>query len=154
MNKVSFFISVTVAVLFNVISASSVQAQDQKIEQAVKHRKAAFTLMATYVNRLVQTTQGQRPFNSKQALADAQTMELLAALPWEGFVDGSSIGITKAKPDIWLEREEFDQLALKLQSAVKEVRAQAQSGDLARLTKSVGAMRDVCAKCHKQFRLD
>ena len=41
-------------------------AQDRKIEQAIKHRKAAFTLMATYVNRMVQTVDGHRPFDAKQ----------------------------------------------------------------------------------------
>ena len=61
--------------------SSVTHAQDRKIEQAIKHRKAAFTLMATYVNRMVQTVDGHRPFDAKQMAQDAKTVELLSKLP-------------------------------------------------------------------------
>jgi hypothetical protein len=33
-------------------------AQDRKTEQAIKHRRAAFTVMSTYFSRLLQTVEG------------------------------------------------------------------------------------------------
>jgi cytochrome c556 len=80
------------------------QAQDKKIEQAIKHRRAAFTLMSTYFSRLLQTAEGDRPFDAR-LLQPMRTIELLSHLPWEGFAPGTKEH--RAKEDIWLEEERF-----------------------------------------------
>lgn len=130
------------------------QAQDRRTEQAIKHRKAAFALMATYVNRMVQTADGNRPFDVKQMTQDAKTVELLSKLPWEGFIDGSERGDTRAKDDIWLEDEKFKRYANDLQVKASAVSVGAESGDLKRFKTAMGQMRDVCSTCHKAFRKD
>ncbi len=129
-------------------------AQDRKIEQAIKHRKAAFTLMATYVNRMVQTVDGHRPFDAKQMAQDAKAVELLSKLPWEGFVEGSERGDTRAKDDIWFEDEKFKRYATDLQVKTIAVSSAAESGDLKRFGAAVGQMREACNTCHKAFRKD
>lgn len=129
-------------------------AQDRKIEQAIKHRKAAFTLMATYVNRMVQTVDGYRPFDAKLMAQDARTVELLSKLPWEGFVEGSERGDTRAKDDIWFEEDKFNRYANDLQAKTTAVTAAAESGDLKRFKTAVSQMRDACNTCHKAFRKD
>jgi len=134
--------------------SSVTHAQDRKIEQAIKHRKAAFTLMATYVNRMVQTVDGHRPFDAKQMAQDAKTVELLSKLPWEGFVEGSERGDTRAKDDIWFEDDKFKRYANDLQVKTAAVTTAAESGDLKRFKAAVGQMRDACNTCHKAFRKD
>lgn len=129
-------------------------AQDRKIEQAIKHRKAAFTLMATYVNRMVQTVDGHRPFDAKQMAQDAKAVELLSKLPWEGFVEGSERGDTRAKDDIWFEEDKFKRYANDLQTKTAAVTVAAELGDLKRFQAAVGQMRDACNTCHKAFRKD
>ena len=129
-------------------------AQDRKIEQAIKHRKAAFTLMATYVNRMVQTVDGHRPFDAKQMAQDAKVVELLSKLPWEGFVEGSERGDTRAKDDIWFEEDKFKRYANDLQIKTAAVTVAAESGDLKQFQAAVGQMRDACNTCHKAFRKD
>ena len=129
-------------------------AQDRKIEQAIKHRKAAFTLMATYVNRMVQTVDGHRPFDAKQMAQDAKVVELLSKLPWEGFVEGSERGDTRAKDDIWFEEDKFKRYANDLQTKTAAVTVAAESGDLKQFQAAVGQMRDACNTCHKAFRKD
>ena len=136
------------------LQGSFAHAQDRKIEQATKHRKAAFTLMATYVNRMVQTVDGHRPFDAKQMTQDAKTVELLSKLPWEGFVEGSERGDTRAKDDIWFEDEKFKRYATDLQVKTIAVTSAAESGDLKRFGAAVGQMRDACNTCHKAFRKD
>jgi cytochrome c556 len=130
------------------------QAQDRKIEQAINHRKAAFTLMATYVNRMVQTVDGNRPFDAKLMAQDARTVELLSKLPWEGFVEGSERGDTRAKDDIWFEEDKFKRYANDLQTKTSAVTVAAESGDLKRFKAAVSQMRDACNTCHKAFRKD
>ena len=136
------------------LQSSFAQAQDRKIEQAIKHRKAAFTLMATYVNRMVQTVDGHRPFDAKQMTQDAKTVEFLSKLPWEGFVEGSERGDTRAKDDIWFEDDKFKRYANDLQVKTIAVTTAAESGDLQRFKSAVGQMRDACNTCHKAFRKD
>ena len=134
--------------------SSVTHAQDRKIEQAIKHRKAAFTLMATYVNRMVQTVDGHRPFDAKLMAQDARTVELVSKLPWEGFVEGSERGDTRAKDDIWFEEDQFKRYANELQAKTAMVTFAAESGDLKRFKAAVGQMRDACNTCHKAFRKD
>ncbi|MEH0168520.1 c-type cytochrome [Roseateles microcysteis] len=130
------------------------QAQDRKIESAIKHRKSAFTLMSTYVNRLVQTSEGGRPYNAAQSLEDARAVEFLSRLPWEGFVPGSERGDTRAKDDIWFEEDRFKTLATELQSRAGAMTKAAESGNLPRLRSTIDDLRDVCSRCHKVFRKD
>ena len=56
-------------------------AQDRKTEQAIKHRRAGFTLMSTYFSRLLQSVEGDRPFNPSLVISDARTVETLSRLP-------------------------------------------------------------------------
>lgn len=143
-------IGLTVALL----TTGTSQAQDRKIEAAIKHRKAAFTLMSTYVNRLVQTVEGGRPFDAARSLEDARSVEIISRLPWEGFVPGSERGETRAKDDIWFDEDRFRKLATELQSRTGALARAAESRDLQRLKVAVEDMRDTCNRCHKAFRRD
>lgn len=127
-------------------------AQDRKAEQAIKHRRAAFTLMSTYFSRLLQTVEGDRPFDARMVAADAQMVEILSRLPWEGFAPGSERGDTRAKDDIWLEEDRFKQLAQDLQRQTAELSRVASTGDLGRLKSAFMQVRDTCNNCHRAFR--
>lgn len=127
-------------------------AQDRKTEQAIKHRRAAFTLMGTYFSRLLQTVEGDRPFDARQVKADAHMVELLSRLPWEGFTPGSEHGDTKAKDDIWFEEERFRRLAVELETRTTAMAKATETGDLKKLKLVFEQTRDVCTACHKDFR--
>jgi len=64
--------------------------------RAIKHRRAGFTLMSTYFSRLLQSVEGDRPFNPSLVISDARTVETLSRLPWEGFVPGSELAGQRA----------------------------------------------------------
>lgn len=135
------------------VVAPSVWGQQTKGDQDIRHRRAAFTLMSSYFERLVQTAEGGRPYDPKAALKDAQTVEALSKLPWAGFVPGSESGNTRASPDIWLEEERFRSLALDMQDQVQKLRAVAETEDLNQLKAAVGIARKSCGACHDVFRL-
>jgi cytochrome c556 len=146
----SFFKHVVVTAVL--LASLAVAAQDRKIEQSIKHRKAAFTLMSTYFSRLLQTVEGDRPFDKALVAADAKTVALLARLPWEGFVPGSESGDTKAKEDIWFEEAQFKKLADELQFKSAALAKVAESGELKAIKTAFDATRDTCNVCHKAFR--
>jgi cytochrome c556 len=153
MNAVRLLRQGLVATMF-VAGASSGLTQDRRAEQAIKHRRAAFTLMTTYLNRMVQTSEGQRPFDAARMASDARVVEFLSKLPWEGFIDGSERGNTRAREDIWLEDEKFKKYAADMQSQAGEVVRAADSADLKRFQSAVARLRDNCAACHKAYRKD
>ncbi|HBH37451.1 MAG: cytochrome c [Curvibacter sp.] len=129
-------------------------AQDRRTEQAIKHRRAAFTLMATYVNRLVQTAEGQRPFDARLTTADARVVAQLSQLPWEGFIEGSERGDTRAREDIWLDDDKFKAYAADLQRQSLTLVTVTEAGDLKRFKATLVEMRNTCSACHKAYRKD
>ena len=126
--------------------------QDRKAEQSIKHRRAAFTLMSTYFSRLLQTVEGDRPFDARQVAADAKIVEALSHLPWEGFAPGTERGDTKAKEEIWLDDEQFKKLQKELQGKTADLSRAAESGSLSSLKAEFSLTREVCNACHKEFR--
>lgn len=130
----------------------STWAQDRNAERAIKHRRAAFALMSTYFSRLLQTVEGDRPFDPGQVMSDAQIVEQLSRLPWEGFAPGSERGDTRAKEDIWLEEDRFKQLSQDMQARTAELSQAASTGDLAKLKSAFAKTRETCNTCHKEFR--
>ena len=127
-------------------------AQDRKAEQAIKHRRAAFVLMSTYFSRLLQTVEGDRPFDPVLVAKDARLVEELSRLPWEGFAPGTERGDTRAKEEIWLDEEHFRRLTVELQARTSDLSKVAASGNVARLKVAFEQTRDVCNACHKEFR--
>lgn len=127
-------------------------AQDRKSEQSIKHRRAAFTVMSTYFSRLLQTVEGHRPFNALQVKSDAQLVEILSHLPWEGFAPGTEHGETKAKEDIWFEEDRFKKLGADLELKTSALTRAAETSDLKKIKQAFEQTRDACNACHKDFR--
>ena len=134
------------------LSITSMAQEDRKIDQAIKHRKASFTLMSTYWSRILQTVEGDRPYDANAVITDAKKVEYLSRLPWEGFVAGSERGDTKAKDDIWLDEEQFKKLAKELEVKTTNLVKVADLKDLKKLKVAFEQARDVCSACHKEFR--
>lgn len=108
--------------------------------------------MSTYFSRLLQTVEGDRPFDPRQVAADAKTVEALSHLPWEGFAHGTERGDTRAKEDIWLEEERFKKRQKELQGQAADLSRAAESGHLARLNAEFLLTREICNGCHQDFR--
>ena len=129
-------------------------AQLNSSDAAIRHRKAAFTLMNTYFVRMYQVTEGERPYKPEEMIESARLVEMISKLPWTGFAPGSDSGNTKAKPDIWLEEERFKQLAERMQGEVSRLHAATQTRDLRIIKAAFGRARESCQACHKVFRAD
>lgn len=131
---------------------SSAQAQFAKPEDAIKYRKAAFTLMASHNGRLGAMAQGRVPFDAKAATENAEIVAEMAKLPWAAFVEGSDSGDTKAKAEIWKDNAKFKDYAGKLQSESVKLVAAAKSGNQDAFKTAFGATAGTCKTCHDDFR--
>ncbi|MGE5301921.1 MAG: c-type cytochrome [Alphaproteobacteria bacterium] len=70
------------------------------------------------------------------------------------FPKGSTVGKTKAKPEIWQKSDVFSKDAKNLAKAASELLDAAKAGDDAAVTAKVKTLGDACGSCHKAFRAE
>ena len=145
------FLLLSVAALVGLGSAAPAFAQFQKPEDAVKYRKAAFTVMGTHFGRLGAMANGRMPYDAAAASANADVVVDMSKLPYAGFVEGTS-GTEKGAPkgNVWTERAKFDAAAKKMQDEVVKLAAAAKTE--AGLKAAFGPAAGTCKSCHDDFR--
>ena len=127
-------------------------AQFQKPEDAIQYRQAAFTLMGAHFGRIAGMAQGKIPFDAKAAQANADVLATVVNLLYTAFGEGTDLGDTKAKPQIWKEMPKFKELAEKMQTEVGKLQAATKTGNLDQIKIAVGDVGKSCKACHDNYR--
>ncbi len=127
-------------------------AQFAKPEDAIKYRKAAFTLMGAHFGRVAAMANGKVPFDAKVAADNAEVATAMSKLPYAGFVPGSDKGDTKAEPKIWTEMDKFNAGATKMQDEMVKLNVAAKGGNLDAIKAAVGETGKTCKACHDNYR--
>ena len=89
-------------------------AQFAKPEDAIKYRKAVFTVMGTHFGRVAAMANGRIPFDAKVAAESAEIATSMSKLPFVAFGPGTDKGETRAKPEIWTDTDKVKRLAEKM----------------------------------------
>jgi cytochrome c556 len=148
----------TISGLFSVVMAMAVtlpaQAQFAKPEDAVKYRKASFTVMAAHFGRLGAMANGRMPYDAKVAADNADVVMALSKLPWAAFGEGTDKGDTRAKPEIWKEAAKYKEAADKMQAEIVKLNTAAKAGNIDALKVAFGPAAASCKACHDNFRKD
>ena len=134
--------------------AAPAMAQFKNGEDAVKYRKAAFTVMANHFARVGAMASGRARLDAKVAAENAEIVESMSKLPWAGFLPGTDKGDTRALPEIWTEADAFKSGADKMQAAVAKLNAAAKTGNLDAVKTAFGAAGQTCKACHDDYRKD
>ena len=134
--------------------AMPAMAQFKNGEDAVKYRKAAFTVMANHFARVGAMTSGKQPFDAKVAAENVAIVDAMSKLPWAGFVAGTDKGDTRALPEIWTEADALKGGADKMQAAVVKLSAAAKTGNLDAVKTAFGEVGQTCKACHDDYRKD
>jgi len=134
--------------------AAPAQAQFAKPEDAIKYRKASFTVMAAHFGRLGAMANGRVPYDAKAAAENAEVVSALAKLPWTAFGDGTDKGETRAKPEIWKESAKFKEASDKMVAEMGKLNTAAKAGNLDALKAAFGPAAASCKACHDNFRKD
>ena len=127
-------------------------AQFAKPEDAIKYRKAAFTVMAAHFGRVAAMATGKMPFDAKAVAENAEVATMLSKLPFAGFVEGSDKGDTRAKPEIWSEMDKVKAGAAKMQEEMAKLNVAAKSGNMDAIKAAVGETGKTCKGCHDNYR--
>ena len=106
------------------------QAQFAKPEDAIKYRKASFTVMAAHFGRLGAMANGRAPYDAKAAADNADVVATLSKLPWAAFGEGTDKGDTRAKPEIWKEAAKYKEAADKMQAEIVKLNTAAKAGNI------------------------
>ena len=130
------------------------QAQFAKPEDAIKYRKASFTVMSAHFGRLGAMANGRVPYDAKAAAENAEVVSALAKLPWTAFGDGTDKGETRAKPEIWKESAKFKEASDKMVAEIGKLNTAAKAGNLDALKAAFGPAAASCKACHDNFRKD
>mgnify|MGYP000013414677 CR=1 FL=1 len=130
------------------------QAQFAKPEDAVKYRKASYTVMAAHFGRLGAMANGRTPYDAKAAAENAELVVALAKLPWAAFGEGTDKGDTRAKPEVWKEAAKFKEASDKMQAEVGKLNVAAKAGNVEALKAAFGPAAASCKACHDNFRKD
>lgn len=126
-------------------------AADQ-YEDAIKYRQSAFTLVKGNFGPMGAMVKGERPFDAAAFAEYAENLVALSRMTDDGFIDGSDLGDTKAKPEVWENRAEFDARMKDFREAVAELAVVAKSGDLDRIKPQFSAAAKSCKACHDDFK--
>ncbi|MGH8807763.1 MAG: c-type cytochrome [Noviherbaspirillum sp.] len=130
----------------------SAQAQFAKVEDAIKYRQSAFSVMGTHMGRVAAVVKGEKPYDKAAVEADVALIETMAKLPWNAFPAGSDLPNSKAKPEIWKEQDKVKAGVDKLQAEVVKLSTAAKSGDLNAIKVAFGGVGQSCKACHDNYR--
>jgi cytochrome c556 len=134
------------------MTALPAAAQFAKAEDAIKYRKASFTVMATHFSRIGAMAQGKVPFDAKAVAENAQLAAVMAPLPFTAFGEGTDKGDTRAKPEVWSQSDKFKAAARKMQEEITKLNAAAKTGDPGAIKAAFGGVGQSCKSCHDSFR--
>ena len=141
-------------ILASVAAALSMPAAAQfaKPEDAVKYRKASFTVIGAHFSRLGAMASGRAPFDAKVAADNADLVATLSKLPWAAFGEGTDKGETRAKPEIWKEAAKYKEASDKMQAEIAKLNTAAKAGNVDALKAAFGPAAASCKACHDNFR--
>jgi cytochrome c556 len=143
---------ITLAALVLASTALAAVAQQPKPEDEIKLRKSAYTLMGYNFASLGAMVQEKKPYNKDEAIRNADFVALLSTVPKTFFGDETKKGESKAKPEIWENKADFDKKMDRMMAETAKLPQIARSGDLAALKKQVAETGSACKACHDDYR--
>jgi len=142
---------ITVAAIVLASTALAAVAQQPKPEDEIKLRKAAYALVGYNFASLGAMAQEKKPYNKDEAIKNADFVAHLSTVPKAFFSEASKQGDTKAKPELWASKADFDKKMENMNTEAAKL-PQAARADLAALKKQVADTGATCKACHDDYR--
>lgn len=124
----------------------------QKPEDAIKYRRGVYAVIGWNFGPMAAMVKGDRPYDAAAFARHAEIVAYMSKLPLEGFVPGSDSGDTKAKPEIWLDMDDFKAKLEKMQGEAAKLAEVAKRGDLGAVRAQFGETGKSCKACHDEYR--
>lgn len=136
------------------VTALPAAAQFRNAEAAIKYRQSVMTVKGNHLARVFAMVNGQVPFDAKVAAENAEIVNILSSnAQFASFwVDGSDKGNTRAKPELWAEKDKFNAAVAKSQEDVAKLVAASKTGNLDQIKAAAGAVGASCKACHDAYQ--
>jgi cytochrome c556 len=145
-------LSLAALAVTGIVTALPAAAQFAKPEDAIKYRKAVFTVMAAHFGRIGAMAGGKAPFDAAAAQSNAEIATMMSKLPYVAFIAGTDTGDTRAKPNVWSDADKFKAAATKMQDEMAKLNVAAKSGNLDQIKAAFDPVGKACKACHDDFR--
>jgi cytochrome c556 len=145
-------ILLTAAAMAGMATALPAAAQFAKPDDAIKYRQSAMFLQSQHMARIGAMVNGRVPFDAKAVADNAEVLVTVTKLPFAAFIDGTDKGTTRAKPEIWAEKDKFMAGATKMQEEVVKLNAAAKTGTPEQVKAAFGAVGQACKGCHDNYQ--
>lgn len=142
-----------VAVLSLALTPSAGVAQDRAAQQT-KLRQSVFTVIGAQVTQMGAMASGRAPYDAAAFQLAAERAAFMATIAPDVFSTGSAAGNSKAKPDIWRNKADFDKLMADLGDKSAALSQAAKSGSLDSIRPAFAAATGTCKACHDKYKLD
>ena len=141
--------------LLAVTLAGSAVAQ-VKPEDAIKFRQSGYGFMAWNMQRIKMNVEGGN-FNKEEVIKAANAIQAIAnsgmgALYLPGTDKGTGWEPTRAKANIWTDREKLGKVATEFNKEANEMAKIAATGDAAAIGVQLGKLGGTCKGCHDDFK--
>jgi cytochrome c556 len=124
---------------------------------AVENRRAAFTLIGNSFRPFGAILRGGASYDQSEAEKRGARIAFLSALIDENFPEGSNVGEpdSKAKPDVWTNRADFDKKLKEFQTHARELVdvVAKEKGATEGFKTAVAALGQDCKNCHDSYKL-
>lgn len=127
-------------------------AQFAKPEDAIKYRQSAMALQGNHMGRLFAMANGRVPFDAKVASEQIEIIAMLNRMQFVAFIEGSGTGNTRAKPEIWTDKDKWTAAVAKSQEDVSKLVVAGRTGNLDQIKAATGAVGQSCKGCHDDFQ--
>lgn len=140
--------------LLSIALAGSAVAQ-VKPEDAIKYRQSGYAFMGWNMGRIKANVEGQ--YNKDEVIKAANAIQAIAnsgmgALYLPGTDKGKGWEETRAKAEIWTDKEKMGKVATDFVREANEMAKVAATGDAAAVKVQFGKLGGTCKACHDDFR--
>jgi len=124
---------------------------DKQVPQS--YRQSWYAMVATNFGPMVAMVKGEMPWDERRMAGYADQLAALATLDiLRGFKDGSDQGTTRAKPEIWENKADFESKMKDLKSEIAKLQTVANAGDRKAIAQQVAATGEACKACHDEYK--
>lgn len=127
-----------------------------KPEDAIKYRQSGYAFMAWNMGRIKQNVEGN--FNKDEVVKAANAIQAIAnsgmgALYLPGTDKGKGWEESRAKPEIWTDKEKMSKVATEFVKEANEMAKVAAGGDAGAVKAQLGKLGGTCKGCHDDFKV-
>ena len=146
---------VSAVLLAAVAAAAQAQGQPSKAEQALKYRKAVYQAIAWNFGPMSAMAQGKVPYEAKEFEMRAQRVAALTPMLSESYSpDTQAVTGSKAKPELWSNRADFDAKMKTLVDRSATLASVSKGGDFEKSKAAFLDTANACKSCHDKYKAD